>query len=162
MRPRIHVISSWPRLIGVASGIFGAALTAAAAAQLSIADSIRVLDRAPQFVPAICGCVFVFLAFPLFTGREWARRLLLLAIYCTLAALAISFSLMVFQQSQSPSASHPALRIVIGMCALVSVLTPPAFVLAVLHHADIRRAFQATPASNQAMQPTASRRTASL
>jgi hypothetical protein len=98
----------------------------------------------------ICGCVFLFLAFPLFTGREWARKALLLAIYITIA---ISFSLMVFQQSSS--ASHPALRLLIGGCALVAALTPPAFILAVLHHADIKRAYRTNEAPDQAMERTA-------
>ena len=153
---------SWPRLVGIASGTFGAAVTVATAAQLSMANSFGVLDIPRQFIPAICGCVFLFLAFPLFTGRGWARRALLLATYYTLAALAISFSLMVFQLSWSPSTSHPGLSFVIGACALVGVLTPPAFLLAALHHADVRRAFQPKSASNQTMQPTASPRTASV
>jgi hypothetical protein len=46
---------------------------------------------------------------------------------------------------------HPGLRFVIGVCALVTLLTPPAFVLAVLHHADVRRAFKPHDASNPPM-----------
>jgi hypothetical protein len=158
------VTLSWPRVIAVASGTFGAALIVAFAAQLSVSNSVRAhtLDSPAEFLALICGCLFLFLAFPLFTGREWARRALLLTIYCSLAALAISFSLMVSQQLRSPSTSHTGLRFVIGACVLVCVLTPPAFVLAALHHADVRRAFQPKSASNQAMQPTASPRTASL
>ena len=156
MQTRSPVTVSWPRLIGLASGIFGAALTAAFAAQLSASNSIRVVQSPAGFIPVISGCVFLFLAFPLFTGREWARRALLLAIYATLAAVAISFSLMVVQRSSS--ASHPALSLLIGACALVGVLTPPAFILAVLHHADIKRTYQPDEASNQAMERTADRR----
>ena len=157
MQTRSPVTLSWPRLIGVASGIFGAALTAAFAAQLSASNSVRVVQSPAGFIPVICGCVFLFLAFPLFTGREWARRALLLAIYATLAAVAISFSLMVVQRSSS--ASHPALSLLIGACALVGVLTPPAFILAVLHHADIKRTYRPNEASNQAMERTADRST---
>src|SRR6266403_5569445 len=90
---------SWSRLIGVASGTFGAALAVATAAQFSAASSFRILDRPPEFITLICGCVFLFLAFPLFAGREWARRALLFATYCILAALAIFLSFTVFQQS---------------------------------------------------------------
>ena len=158
MQMRIPATLSWPRLIGVASGIFGAALTVAFAAQLSMSNSVRAQDTL-GLIPAICGCVFLFLAFPLFTRREWARRALVLAIYCTLAALAISFSLMVFRLSRLPSTPHSGLSLLIGACALVGVLTPPAFLLAVLHHADVRRAFQDPKASNQAMEPTADRGT---
>ena len=157
MLKRISMTLSWQRLIGIASGIFGAALTVATAAQLLAASSFRALGRPTQFLPAICGCVFLFLAFPLFTGREWARRALLFTTYCTLAVLATSFSLMVFQRSLSPSTSCPGLWFVTGACALVGVLTPPAFLLAVLHHADVRRAFQLKSASNQPLQPTAGR-----
>ena len=152
---------SWQRLIGVASGTFGAAVTVATAAQLSVASSLRG-QTLPERITLICGCVFLFLAFPLFTGREWARRALLATIYCTLAALAISFSLMVFHQSRSPSASHPDLRVLIGLCALIAVLAPPGFVLAALHHADVRRAFQGREASNQSLEPTAGRRDAQI
>ena len=159
MLTRTPVMLSWPRLIGVASGTFGAALTAAFTAQLAVSNSVRALDGPAELVPAICGCVFLFLAFPLFTGRDWARQALLFTIYCTLAALAISFSLMVFQRSRLPSTSHSGLSLVIGACALVGVLTPPAFLLAVLHHADVRRAFQDPKASNHAMERTADRGT---
>ena len=162
MLKHTSTVLSWSRLIGVASGTFGAALTAATAAQLSAASSFRILDRPPEFIALICGCVFLFLAFPLFTGREWARRALLLSTYCTLAAVAISFSLMLSQQARSPSASHPGLSLVIGVCALVSFLIPPAIILAVLHHADVRRAFQGREVSNQSLEPTAGRRTERL
>ena len=159
MQTRSPVTLSWPRLIGVASGIFGAALTAAFAAQLSASNSVRVVQGPAGFIPVICGCAFLFLAFPLFTGREWARRALLLTIYCTLAALVISFSLMVIQRSRLPFTSDPVLSLLIGACALVGVLTPPAFLLAALHHADVRRAFEDPKASNQAMERTADRGT---
>ena len=144
----------WPRLIGPASGTFGAALTIAALAQVSESGSLRA-QTLPENVALICGCAFLFLAFPLYAGRDWARRALLLTIYSTLAAIAISFSLMVTQQSSS--ASHPALRLLIGACALVGLLVPPAFVLAVLHHGDIKRAYRTNEASNQSLQPTAGR-----
>ena len=151
---RALVSLSWPRLIGVASGTFGAALMVATAAQVSASGSLRA-QTLSENVALICGCAFLFLAFPLYTGRDWARRALLLTIYSTLSAVAISFSLMVVQLSSS--ASHPALRLLIGACALVGVLTPPAFVLAVLHHADIKRAYRTNEASNQSLQPTAGR-----
>jgi uncharacterized membrane protein len=156
MLKRTCVTLSWQRLIGVASGTFGAAVTVATGAQLSMAGSLRA-QTLPGLIASIFGCVFLFLAFPLFTGREWARRALLLATYSVLAALAISFSFMVVQQVRSSSASHPALRLLIGACALVALLAPPAFILAVLHHADIKRAFRTKDASNQSLQPTAGR-----
>ena len=155
MLKRTGVILTWQRLVGLASGTFGAAVTVAAAAQVSMANSLGAVNRPPEFIASICGCVFLFLAFPLYTGREWARRALLLTTYCILAALAIFLSPTVFQQLRSPAAVYPGLRFVIGVCALVSFLTPPAFLLAVLHHADVRRALQAKDASNQVLQPTA-------
>jgi hypothetical protein len=160
MLKRTRMTLSWQRLIGIASGTFGAALTVATAAQLSLAGSFAALTlgRTPAVYSAICGCVFLVLAFPLFTGREWARRALLLTTYCIVAALAIFLSHTVFQRSRSSSASvYPSLRFVIGICALISFLTPPAFLLAVLHHVDVRRAFQSKNASNPALQPTAGR-----
>jgi hypothetical protein len=153
---RALVTLPWPRPIGVASGTFGAALTVATAAQVSASGSFRAQTLA-ELVALICGCAFLFLAFPLYTGRDWARRALLLTTYFTLAAVAISFSLMVVQRSSS--ASHPALRLLIGACALLAVLTPPAFILAVLHHADIKRAYRTKETSNQPMERTADRRT---
>ena len=145
MQMRALVTLPWPRLIAVASGTFGAALTIAFAAQVGASGSLRA-QTLPELVALICGCAFLFLAFPLYTGRDWARRALLFAIYSTLAAVAISFSLVVVQHS-SP-ASHPALSLLIGACALVALLTPPALILAVLHHADIKRAYQTNEASN--------------
>jgi hypothetical protein len=146
---------SWPRLAGAASGVFGTSLAVGSAAQFWAADSFRG-QGLPGSVAAVCGCLFLFLAFPLYAGRDWARRACLVTTYCVLAAIALSFSLMVVQQAWSPSASHPTLRLLIGLCALVAALTPPGFVLAALHHRDIRRAFQAQDASNQAMERTAS------
>ena len=148
---------SWPRLAGIASGVFGASLAVAGAAQFWAADSFRG-QGLPGLVAPICGCLFLFLAFPLYAGREWSRRALLLTTYSVLAALAISFSLMVVQQAWLPSASHPTLRLAIGLCALIALLTPPAFVLAVLHHPDVKRAFQAQR-PNHAMERPADRRT---
>jgi hypothetical protein len=150
------LVLPWPRPIGVASGTFGAALTIASAAQVSASGSLRA-QTLPELVALICGCAFLFLAFPLYMGRDWARRALLFTTYSTLAAVAISFSLMVVQRSSS--ASHPALHLLIGACALVAVLTPPAFILAVLHHSDIKRAYRTNEASKQAMERTADRRT---
>src|SRR5436190_20492047 len=139
MLKRTRVTLTWQRLVGLASGTFGAALTVATAAQVSMANSLGAVNRPPEFIASICGCVFLFLAFPLYTGREWARRALLLTTYCILAALAIAISPSVFQPARSSSASlYPGLRVVIGVCALISFLTPPAFLLAVLHHADVR------------------------
>src|SRR5437899_11808327 len=136
MLKRTRMTLSWQRLIGVASGTFGAAVAIATAAHISAAGSLRA-QTLPGFILSIFGCVFLFLAFPLFTGREWARRALLLTTYCTLAAVAISFSLMLSQQARSPPASHPRLSLVIGVCALVSFLIPPAFILAFLHSAAV-------------------------
>jgi hypothetical protein len=146
----------WPRLVGVASGVFGTSLTIATAARISAAGSFRGQGLA-GLIASICGCLFLFLAFPLYAAREWARQALLLATYSVLAAVAISFSLMVVQQARLSSAPHPALGFVVGACALVAFLTPAAFLLAVLHHPDIRRTFQAKNASNQSLQPTAGR-----
>ena len=159
MLKRASTALSWPRVVALVSGTFGAAVTAATALQVSAASSFRPVDRPPELIALICGCVFLFLAFPLFTGREWARRVLLVAIYCTLAVVAISFCLMLFQQARWLSASHSvsASWTWIGICALVALLTPPAFILAALHHADVRRAFRARDASNHALQPTAGR-----
>src|SRR4051794_24847129 len=105
MVKRSLVTLPWPRPIGLASGTFGASLTIAAAAQVSASGSLRG-QTLPEIVALICGCAFLFLAFPLYTGRDWARRALLLTTYSTLAIIALSFSLMVVQRS-SPT-SHPA------------------------------------------------------
>lgn len=154
---------SWPRLIGIASGIFGAAVAVGAAIQVSMAGSFAVLTLgdSPGAYSAVCGGAFFVLAIPLFTGREWARRALLLITYCTIAALAIFLCHTLFQRSYSASV-NPTLRFAIGICALIDFLTPPAFLLGVLHHADVRRAFQSQVTSNQVMQPTASSRTTLL
>jgi len=162
MLKRIRMTLSWQRLIGVASGTFGTAVAIATVAHISTAGSVRA-QTLPGFILSIFGCVFLFLAFPLYAGREWARRALLFTIYCVVAALVILLSPTVFQQSQSPSVSGcRGLCFVIGLCALVSVLIPPAFVLAALHHPDVRRAFQAKDASNQSLEPTAVRRDAHI
>jgi hypothetical protein len=151
MLERMPIRLSWPRLVGVASGVFGSALAVGTAAQIWDAGSFRGYGL-PGLVPSICGCVFLFLAFPLYAGRDWARKALLVAAYVVLAAIAISFSLMVVRLAWAPSVSHPVPRLLIGLSALVAILTPPAFVLIVLHHRDVRCAFQPHDASNHAME----------
>ena len=134
---------TWPRLIGLASGTFGAASTLATGTQLAMAHSFGVLNGSRQFITAICGCVFLFLAFPLYAGREWARRGLLLATYVSLVGFAILISVIVFRHTSA----HLGPRVVIGVGGLVAFVTPPAFILAALHHGDVRRAFQIGRAS---------------
>jgi len=157
MLNRTSIALSWPRVIGITSGIFGVAVTLGSAGQVFAADSFGPIARPSEFIALICGCAFLFLAFPLFAGREWARRGFLLATYVTLALVAISFSIMIFQLSVVPSTPHPGRVLVGGGCALFIFLTPPAFILAALHHSDVRRAFQPTNASNQSMERTADR-----
>src|SRR5437764_5724946 len=139
MLERMQIGLSWPRLAGIASGVFGASLAVASAAQFWAADSFRG-QGLQGFVASICGCLFLFLAFPLYAGREWARRALLLTTYCVLAVLAIALLVTVLQQSRSSSASiHPGLRFVMGVCALGSFLMPPAFLYPALHPAHLTR-----------------------
>jgi hypothetical protein len=152
-----RVTLSWQRLIAVASGTFGAAITVATGAQAVVAGSVRV-HTLLELIPLVCGCIFLFLAFPLYSGREWARRALITTTYCLLVAILIYlFSVEFLPLRSSFARVHPGLHLVIGVCALVAALLPPAFLLAVLHHADVRRAFQPTDASNQTLQPTAGR-----
>jgi hypothetical protein len=160
MLKRADSRSSWPRLIGIASGTFGAALTAATLAEFAVVSSRPAHAFATTFqqISSFCGFAFFALAFPLYTGREWARRALLVLTYCVLVALASSFLLFAVSHPPTGSASgYFSLQFLIGVCALVSFITPPAFLVAVLHHADVRRAFKARGASNQALELTADR-----
>jgi len=158
MMKRVLIELSWPRLVGIASGIFGGSLVVSSAAEFWEASSFRAHGSA-GVVLLLIGCVFFFLAFPLYAARGWARRAFLLVTFSVLVLLAISFTLMVVHQSWSSSVSHPALRLLIGLCALVAALTPPLVVLLVFLRPDVARAFQAPPSSNHAMERTADRRT---
>jgi hypothetical protein len=142
MVERVHFEPSWPRLAGIASGVFGGSLVVSSAAELWEASSFRAHGSA-GLVLLLLGCVFFFLAFPLCAARAWARRAFLLVTFSVLVVLAISFTLMVVHQAWSPSVSHPALRLLIGLCALVAALTPPIVVLLVFLRPDVARAFQA-------------------
>jgi hypothetical protein len=155
---RLHLEPSWPRLVGIASGVFGASLVVSSGAEFWEASSFRVHGSA-GLVLLLIGCLFLFLAFPLCAARAWARRAFLLLAFSVLVVLAISFALMVVHQSMAPAASHPALRLLIGLCALVGVLTPPAVVLLVFLRPDVAGAFQPPKSSNQAMERTADRGT---
>lgn len=111
----------------------------------------------PAFIDATGGFVFLFLAFPLYAGRDWARRAVLFATCCIMAALVTFTFPFIFPPGPvSSTPLHAGIRGVIGVCSFLSILTPPAFFVAVLHHSDVRRAFQAN-APNQAMQPTTGR-----
>ena len=113
---------------------------------LSAGGSLRGLNVAV----VLCQCAFLVLAFPLYVGRAWARRALLFTAYCFLIAFVI------FESPSIASRYHGA-RLPIGLCLLVATITPYAFFLAVLHHSDIRRAFQSRAASNQTLELTADR-----
>jgi hypothetical protein len=94
------------------------------------------------------GCLFLFLAFPLYAARAWARRAFLLVTFFVLIVISIFFSLMVVHQAWSGSVAHPTLRLLTGLCGLVSLLTPPAVVLMVFLRPDVKEAFQAEDRSN--------------
>jgi hypothetical protein len=158
MMERVHIELSWPRLAGIASGVFGGSLVVSSAAEFWEASSFRAHGSA-GLVLFLLGCVFFFLAFPLYAARAWARLAFLLVTFSILVLLAISFTLMVVYQAWSPSVSHPALRLLIGLCALVAALTPPIVVLLVFLRPDVARAFQPPKSSNQAIERTADRRT---
>jgi hypothetical protein len=152
---------SWERLIGIASGTFGGGIAVATVVQLCTVGLRGTLLSGNIFW--LCGWAFFLLAVPLYAGREWARRLLLLTSYCMFIGLAILVPLLVSHKPRSPSElAHPYLRPLTFICGAISFFTLPVFILAVLHHFDVRRAFRSRNASNQAMQPTASPRTASL
>ena len=153
-----RVTTSWPHLIGVAAGIYGAAVSLATGSRMAAMGSLRA-EALPVFVTAIGGFVFLFLAFPLYTGRDWARRGVLVATCCIIAALIAFVFPTLFPPGRPSSAPlYAVIRGLIGACSFLSFLTPPAFFVAVLHHPDVRRTFQVN-ASNQAMQPTPGRRT---
>ena len=158
MLKRMRIELSWPRLAGIASGVFGGSLVVSSAAEFWEASSFRAHGSA-GLVLLLLGCVFFFLAFPLYSARDWARRAFLLVTFSVLVVLAISFTLMVVHQARSPSVSHPALRLLIGLCALVAALTPPIVVLLVFLRPDVANAFQAPESSNQAMERTTDRGT---
>jgi hypothetical protein len=139
-------MSSWPRLIGVASGVFGAATMIVTGSNLSAGGSLQGLS----VFAVLCQCAFLILAFPLYAGRSWARRALLFAAYCFLVAFVI------FEFSNTASRYHGA-SLLNRLCLLVALITPYAFFLAVLHHPDIRRGFQSREASNQALELTSDR-----
>src|ERR1044071_923652 len=105
MLRRMHINLSWPRLIGIASGIFGGSLVVSSAAEVWEASSFRAHGSAGLGL-LLLGCVFFFLAFPLYAARAWARLAFLLVTLGVLVLLAISFTLMVVHQAWSPSVSH--------------------------------------------------------
>jgi hypothetical protein len=152
---------SWARLIGIISGTFGAGAAATTVVQLCTVGLRETLVSANIFV--ICGWVFLLLAVPLYAGREWARRVLLLTSYCLFVGFAILVPLLLSHKPRSPAElAHPYLRPLTLIFGTISFLAPSVFILAALHHSDVRRAFRSRSASNQTMQPTASPGTAPL
>ena len=152
---------SWQRLIGIASGVFGGGIAAATVVRICTVGLRGTLGSWDIFW--ICGWVSLLLAVPLYAGRAWARRVLLLTSYCMFVGLAILLALLLSKKPlSSAELAHPCLRPLVLLFGMISFITPPAFILAVLHHSDVRRAFRSRSASNQAMQPTASARKASL
>ena len=147
---------SWERLIGIASGTFGSGIAAATVVRLCAVGLQGTLRSADIF--GVCGWLLLLLAVPLYAGREWARRLLLLTSYCMLVGFAILLVLLLSKKPLSPSElAHPYFRPLTLICGTLSFLTPAVFILAVLHHSDVRRAFRSRNASNHALEPTADR-----
>src|SRR3954469_11086915 len=100
---------SWARLIGIASGTFGAGIAAATVVRLCTVGLRETLVSGNIF--SLCGWVLLLLAVPLYAGREWALRLLLLKSYCMFIGLAILVPLLLSHKPRSPSElAHPYLR----------------------------------------------------
>jgi hypothetical protein len=158
MLERVHIKLSWPRLVGIASGVFGGSLVVSSVAESWEASSFRAHGSA-GLVVLLYGCLFLFLTFPLYAARAWARRAFLLVTFSLLVVISISFSLMVVHQAWSPSVPHPTLRLLTGLCALVAALTPPSVVFIVFLRPDVKGAFQTQDASNHPIERTADRGT---
>lgn len=136
----MHIELSFPRLAGVASGVFGGSILISSGIEMWEASSFRAHGWS-GLVFLLIGSLFLFLAFPLCAAREWARRAFLLVTFSVLVLLAIFFMLMVIHQSWTPSVSHPNLRFLIGLCAFLGIFTPPTVVLLVFLHPDVASAF---------------------
>jgi hypothetical protein len=145
------VVFSWPRLIGIASGVFGAAATAGFAAGSALGSSILgppTAHNLAQLVASVCALLFLLLAYPLYTGRDWARRALLVITISITTALTVFVSVKAVQESRVPAEMTRKLplemvmrRVVAGSAALC-ILTPPLFLTFVLLQQDVRRSFQ--------------------
>ena len=154
-------VSSWPRLIGVACGLFGAAATAGFAAGSALGSSVLgppTVHNLAQLIASVCALLFLLLSYPLYTGRDWARRALLVI------TISITIALTVFVSVKAAEASRVAadgvasaemarklllemlMRRVVEGSAALCILTPPLFLIFVLLQQDVRRSFQRSTA----------------
>ena len=150
-------VFSWPRLIGVASGVFGAAATAGFAAGSALGSPVLgppTVHNLAQFVASVCALLFLLLAYPIYTGRDWARRALLVIAISITMALSVFVSVRAVQDSRvavdgAASAEMARklpfemfMRVVVAGSVAFCILTPPLFLIFVLLQQDVRRSFQ--------------------
>lgn len=151
------ITRSWPRLIGIAAGAFGAAATAGFAAGLALGSSLLgppTAHNLAQLIASVCALLFLLLAYPLYSGRDWARRALLVITISITVTLTIFVSVKTVQDAgvsvdwAVPAKMAPKLaleimmRRVVGASVAICILTPPLFLIFVLLHEDVRHSFQ--------------------
>jgi hypothetical protein len=152
---------SWPRLIGIASGVFGAAATAGFAAGSALGSPILgppTAHNLAQLIASVCALLFLVIAYPLYTGRDWARRALLVITISIAIALAVFVSVKAVQESRvavhGVASAEMArklpfemlMRGVVGGSVALCILTPPLFLTFVLLQQDVRRSFRRSTA----------------
>jgi len=140
-------ILSWPKLIGVAAGLFGFAATAAFVAEFIVSAPFRVTTPydVVQLIASVCSVFFLLLSYPLYTGRDWARRALLFMTVCITATLMLFLMLKFLRESHVAAEGRFAekmARQITNTAAAICIITPPFFLIFVLLHADVKHSFQ--------------------
>jgi hypothetical protein len=132
---------TWPKVIGIAVGAFGLGATLfAIASWLSFGFTwpAKSLQSYNDLVGLVGSMFFLALSYPLYRGRNWARRLLLVVCVC------VSLSCVVFAARKIATESHSRLPLLKTIGVAIAFLTPPLFLLCVLLHQDVTASFGAS------------------
>jgi hypothetical protein len=140
-------ILSWPKLIGVTAGVFGLAATAAFVAEFIVSAPFRVTTPydVVQLIASLCSVFFLLLSYPLYTGRDWARRALLFMTVCITAALLVFVVLRFLRESHvavEGRFTDKMARQITNTAAAICIITPPFFLIFVLLHPDVKHSFR--------------------
>src|SRR5690242_9344108 len=154
-----RILSSWPKLIGLAVGAFGLGGVTSEIADRPRFGWSRHLDvHFYVSVSASTGLLFfLLLGYPLYRGHRWAYCLLLFSAIFIFASCATFTILQVLHTFGRPV--HSTVESIGTIGFGIAFLAPPLFLIAVLLHPDVIATFPRKP-SNQKMELTASRGTA--
>jgi hypothetical protein len=98
-----------------------------------------------RLIASVCSVFFLLLSYPLYIGRDWARRVLLFVAVCVTAALIIFLVLRFLRESHvavEGRFTDEIARHITNIATAICIITPAFFLIFVLLHPDVKHSFR--------------------